>query len=70
MPAVWVDVGYLSHPGDAGRLGDPAFRDTCAEGLLAAVQRMFLTEQHDWTTGTMRVDDVMALSASTAPGTD
>lgn len=70
MPAVWVDVGYLSHPGDAARLGDPVVRDTCAEGLLAAVQRMFLTEQHDWTTGTMRVDDVMALSASTAPATD
>ncbi len=70
MPAVQVDVGYLSHPGDAARLSDPAFRDTCAEGLLAAVQRMFLTEQHDWTTGTLRVDDVMAMSASTTPVRD
>lgn len=70
MPAVQVDVGYLSHPGDAARLGDPAFRDTCAEGLLAAVQRMFLTEQHDWTTGTLRVDDVMAMSASATPVRD
>ncbi len=63
MPAVQVEVGYLSSPADARRLADRSFRDTFAEGMLAAVQRMFLTEQQDWTTGTLRVDDVMALSA-------
>ena len=67
MPAVQVEVGYLSSPDDARRLADPAFRDTVAEGLLAAVQRMFLTEQQDWTTGTLRVDDVMAMSAAGPP---
>ena len=67
MPAVQVEVGYLSSPADARRLADPAFRDTVAEGLLAAVQRMFLTEQQDWTTGTLRVDDVMAMSAAGPP---
>lgn len=66
MPAVQVEVGYLSSPADARRLAEPAFRDTFAEGLLAAVQRMFLTEQQDWTTGTLRVDDVVAMSAGGA----
>lgn len=68
MPAVWVDLGYLSNAIDARHLADPAFRDTCAEGLLAAVQRMFLTEQQDWTTGSLRVDDVMAISAAKQRG--
>jgi len=68
MPAVQVEVGYLSSLGDTRRLADPAFRDTCVEGLLAAIQRMFLTEQQDWTTGSLRVDDVMAMSAAGGPG--
>lgn len=60
MPAVRVELGYLTDPGDARRLSDPAFRDTCAEALLVAVQRLFLPEDEDPTTGTLRVDDVLA----------
>lgn len=60
MPAVRVELGYLTHPGDARRLADPAFRDGCAEALLVAVQRLFLRAEEDATTGTLRVDDVMA----------
>ncbi len=41
MPAVRVEVGYLTNPGDALRLADPAFRDVLAEvggrGRAAAV---------------------------------
>ena len=37
MPAVRVEVGYVSHPGDAKRLESPAFHDAIAEGLAAAV---------------------------------
>jgi N-acetylmuramoyl-L-alanine amidase len=44
MPAVRVDVGYLSHPQDAARLRSPAFRDTVAEALSAAVQRLYLPD--------------------------
>ncbi|GAB4062261.1 N-acetylmuramoyl-L-alanine amidase [Angustibacter speluncae] len=66
MPAVWVELGYLSHPGDAERLGSPAFRDTCAEGLLAAVQRLFLPEQQDWSTGSLHLDDVLAMVDASA----
>jgi N-acetylmuramoyl-L-alanine amidase len=62
MPAVRVELGYLTHPGDARRLADPAFRDTCAEALLAAVQRLFLSEPEDWTTGSLSTADVRALA--------
>lgn len=60
MPAVRLELGYLTHAGDARRLADPAFRDSCAEALLVAVQRLFLPADEDATTGTLRIDDVMA----------
>ena len=41
MPAVWVEMGYLSHPGDAARLTDPRFRDTLGEAIAAAVTTFF-----------------------------
>ena len=41
MPAVWVELGYLSHPGDAARLNSERFRDSLAEGLATAVSRFF-----------------------------
>ena len=59
MPAVRVEVGHLSHPGDARRLAEPAFRDTLAEAIVVAIQRMYLQDD-DATTGTLRVDDVLA----------
>ncbi len=62
MPAVRVELGYLTSPRDAERLADPAFRDTCAEALLAGIQRLYFSEPEDWTTGTLSVDDVRALS--------
>ena len=37
MPAVRVEVGYVSHVGDAQRLASPAFHDAVAEGIAAAV---------------------------------
>ena len=51
MPAVRVDVGYLSSPIDRGYLLDPVFRDTVAEGLLVAVQRLYLAPEDDAPTG-------------------
>jgi N-acetylmuramoyl-L-alanine amidase len=61
MPAVRVEVGHLSNPGDAGRLADPAFRDTVAEGILIAVQRLYLPEDLDPPTGALRLPDLAAL---------
>jgi N-acetylmuramoyl-L-alanine amidase len=41
MPAVRIDVGYLTHPGDAARLADPSLRDTIAAAVLAALQQLY-----------------------------
>jgi N-acetylmuramoyl-L-alanine amidase len=43
MPAVRIEMGYLSNASDAQRLADPAFRDVLAEAVTAAVQRLFTT---------------------------
>lgn len=59
MPAVQVELGYLTHPEDAARLSDPGFRDVVAEALVVAVQRLYLLDD-DRATGTMRLDDVLA----------
>jgi N-acetylmuramoyl-L-alanine amidase len=58
MPAVEVSAGYLTNPHDAARLGDPEFRDTLAEALLAAVQRLYLPAATDPGTGQLRLSDL------------
>lgn len=58
MPAVRVEVGYLSSPADVARLTDPTFRDVVAEGLLVAVQRLYLPSADDPPTGVMRIPAV------------
>lgn len=55
MPAVRIELGYLSSPLDRVRLADPLFRDTVAEGLLVAVQRLYLPQSDDPPTGVMRI---------------
>ena len=60
MPAVQVEVGYLTSPIDRARLVDPAFRDTVAEGLLVAVQRLYLPKAEDPPTGVMRLPAIVA----------
>lgn len=55
MPAVRVELGYLSSPSDRERLADASFRDIVAEGLLVAVQRLYLTSDVDPPTGTWRI---------------
>ncbi|MFZ0322741.1 MAG: N-acetylmuramoyl-L-alanine amidase [Actinomycetes bacterium] len=42
MPTIRVEIGYLTNPGDAARLSDPTFRDTVAEAVLVALQRLYL----------------------------
>ncbi len=53
MPTVRVECGYLTSPVDRARLIEPAFRDTIAEAILIAVQRVFLPVEVDFKTGTM-----------------
>lgn len=62
MPTVRVELGHLSNAGDAARLADPGFRDTVAEALLVAVQRLFLPVDLDPPTGVMRLPDLAHLA--------
>jgi N-acetylmuramoyl-L-alanine amidase len=55
MPTVRVELGYLTSPRDRSLLRDPVFRDTAAEGLLVAVQRLYLPSADDPPTGVMRL---------------
>jgi N-acetylmuramoyl-L-alanine amidase len=55
MPAIRVEVGYLTNAGDAARLGEPTLRDTLAESIVAAVQRLFLPAEDDAPTGTLHL---------------
>jgi N-acetylmuramoyl-L-alanine amidase len=60
MPAVRIEVGYLTHLGDRRKLLDPVFRDVVAEGILVAVKRLYLLGQDDQPTGTFTFQDVLA----------
>jgi N-acetylmuramoyl-L-alanine amidase len=57
-PAVRIDLGYASNPGDASRLARPDFRDVIAESLLIAIQRLYLSTEDDAKTGTLRISDL------------
>lgn len=57
-PTVRIDVGYLSHPGDAERLTRPDFRDVIAEAVVIAIQRLYLSSEDDAKTGTLRIADL------------
>lgn len=59
MPAVQLELGYLTNEQDARRLADGTFRDVVAEAVVVAIQRLYLSEQ-DPATGTMRLRDVLA----------
>jgi N-acetylmuramoyl-L-alanine amidase len=55
MPAVRLELGHVTNPGDAERLADAGFRDTVAEGVLVAVQRLYLPGEQDPPTGALRL---------------
>ncbi len=55
MPAVRVETGYLTSPSDRSLLVQPRFRDVIAEGLLVAVQRLYLPLADDVPTGVMKI---------------
>jgi N-acetylmuramoyl-L-alanine amidase len=61
MPAVQVELGYLTSTHDAPRLADPAFRDASTEALVIAVQRLYLGEE-DAETGTLHLNDVLSFA--------
>ena len=57
-PAVQIDLGYASNPGDIERLSNPDFRDVIAEALVIAIQRLYLAAEDDAKTGTLRISDL------------
>ena len=57
MPAVRLELGYLTNPHDASALASREFRAVVAEAVLAAVQRIFLPAELDPPTGTFRLPD-------------
>ena len=57
-PTVLLEIGYLTNPKDASRLADSHFRDVIAEGLVVAIQRLYLSAEEDAKTGTLRIEDL------------
>ncbi len=66
VPAVWVDLGYVTHPGDRAVLADRAARDRMADGVVAAVQRLYLGDD-DAVTGTLNLADLLEHAGLAAP---
>jgi N-acetylmuramoyl-L-alanine amidase len=64
MPAVRIEVGYLTNAHDADRLREPTFRDVVAEAVAVAVQRLYLPPDTDAPTGVLRLPALDAAPAS------
>jgi N-acetylmuramoyl-L-alanine amidase len=65
MPAVRIELGYLTNPEDRRKLLDPAFRDVVAEGVLVAVKRLYLLGENDQPTGTFTFADLLRRELTT-----
>lgn len=57
-PTVHIVVGYITHEGDRDRLHSARVRDSIAESVAVALQRLYLTEAVDPDTGAV---DLIAL---------
>ncbi len=60
MPAVRIDLGYLTNAGNRAALQRDAFRDTVADGILVAVKRLYLDGRDEPHTGTFTFSDLLA----------
>ena len=59
-PKVHVVTGYLTNEGDRRNLEDPAVRDAIADGIAAALQRLYVREDSDPETGTLSLAEIKA----------
>ncbi|MDQ2790444.1 MAG: N-acetylmuramoyl-L-alanine amidase [Pseudonocardiales bacterium] len=59
MPAVRIELGYLTNPEDRRKILEPAFRDVVAEGVVVAVKRLYLLGENDQPTGTFTFADLL-----------
>jgi len=60
MPTVQVDVGYITNLRDRDLLVSTQIRDSLAEGILAAVKRLYLLGKNDRPTGTFTFAELLA----------
>ncbi|HEY5116391.1 MAG TPA: N-acetylmuramoyl-L-alanine amidase, partial [Nakamurella sp.] len=60
MPAIQVEIGYLSNPEERRKLTNADFRNVVADGLLVAVKRLYLDGHDDPHTGTFTFSDLLA----------
>jgi N-acetylmuramoyl-L-alanine amidase len=60
MPSVQVDVGYVTNYRDRSLLASSQTRDSIAEGVLAAVKRLYLLGKNDRPTGTFTFAELLA----------
>ena len=60
MPAVQVEMGYLSNAYERTQLLNDDFRNRLADGLLVAVKRLYLDGRDDPHTGTFSFSDLLA----------
>lgn len=60
MPTVQIDIGYISNPYDRLMLVTTRTRDAIAEGILAAVKRLYLLGKNDRPTGTFTFAELLA----------
>jgi N-acetylmuramoyl-L-alanine amidase len=60
MPTVQVDLGYITNPHDRQLLASSTTRDAIAEGMLAAVKRLYLLGKNDRPTGTFTFAELLA----------
>ncbi|WP_194898220.1 N-acetylmuramoyl-L-alanine amidase [Catenulispora pinisilvae] len=60
MPAVRIELGYLTSPHDAALLASQRFRESCADAIVIAVQRLYLPPESDSPTGVLRLAELRA----------
>jgi N-acetylmuramoyl-L-alanine amidase len=60
MPAVQLELGYLSNPQDRARLVREDFRNTLSDGILVAVKRLYMDGRDDPHTGTFTFSELLA----------
>jgi N-acetylmuramoyl-L-alanine amidase len=60
MPAVRIELGYLTSPHDASLLATAHFREACADAIVVAVQRLYLPPEADAPTGLLRLAELRA----------
>jgi N-acetylmuramoyl-L-alanine amidase len=60
MPAVRIELGYLTSLHDAALLASRRFRESCADAIVVAVQRLYLPPESDAPTGVLRLAELRA----------